>query len=209
MKAMFLTAVTMWLVACSGHTTSGEDGGENEVELKRQAASAASEPEPGSGPAGDVCSANGWYGDGACDVFCEDHDVDCSVKDVVCLAYIEEPNGSCDREPGDPCVGQDPDCSGLPDPIICTAIAMERNGVCQTDPKNPCLRYQDPDCANSGETTPSEPDPGNGGSIPGDPGSGAGGEPVGCLLLLELPNGVCSRDSQDPCKLQDPDCMVE
>ncbi len=205
MKAMFLTAVTMWMVACSGHTTSGETGGEDrgekQLELKRQAASSASQP------SGDVCSENDWYGDGACDMFCKDRDVDCSVNDVVCLAYIEEPNGACEREPGDPCVGQDPDCSGLTDPIVCAAIAMVRDGVCQTDPKNPCLRYQDLDCANAGETTPSEPDPG-GGSIPGDPGPGGGDTPAGCILIYEVPNGVCSGDPQDPC-MQDPDCIVE
>lgn len=234
MKTMFLTAVAVWMVACSGQTSGpgAEGGGEQQVELKRQAANAASPP------AADVCVENDWYGDGACDMFCGDRDVDCSVKDVVCLAYIEEPNGVCEREPGDPCVGQDPDCSALNDPFECPAIAMAQDGICETDPKNPCLRYQDVDCADAGATTPSEPtdpgngssipsdpgnggsipsDPGNGGSIPGDPGNGgsipgdpgSGNEPVACTLISELPNGVCSRDPQDPCMFQDPDCIVK
>jgi hypothetical protein len=225
MKTMFLTAITVLMVACSGgQTTKAEDGGEKQLELKRQAASSA------ANAASDVCSANDWYGDGACDVFCADRDVDCSVKDVVCLLYIEEPNGVCQREPGDPCVAQDPDCEGLSDPLECAAIAMLPDGKCEEDPKNPCLRYQDLDCVNGnsgGPTTPSpgggnegsippsEPSPGGGneGSTPSPPAGGDGQPtdpvPGGCTLLLEVPDGVCSRDAEDPCISQDPDCNVK
>jgi hypothetical protein len=223
MKTMFLTAMAVLMVACSGGQTSGggDDGGETKLELKRQAANAA------ASATGDVCSANDWYGDGACDIFCADRDVDCAVNDVVCLLYIEEPNGVCQREPGDPCVAQDPDCEGLSDPLECTTIAMLPDGKCEEDPKNPCLKYQDLDCANAhpttpspgegneGSTPPSEPSPGEGneGSTP-SPGPGGGGaptdpDPVACTLISELPDGVCRRDPTDPCIFQDPDCNVK
>ena len=209
MKTIYLTSLVLLMAACSGGHTAPGDGGQTHAELKKTAAEAAASGATSS----DVCGDNDWYGDGECDTFCRDADsVDCApdcVGGVVCAAFIEEANGYCSRTAEDPCIGQDPDCTGgnvLPDePIACPAIAELPNGVCNRDSDDPC-RSQDPDCPVQGGGSGSNPGMGGGGSVPGDPGMGGG---VACAEYIEVPDGVCARDPNDPCIFQDPDCNVK
>ena len=222
MKTMILTGLMLVVVACSGGQTSGGEGaGEKEAALKRQAASS-----PGNSSS-DVCAEHDWYGDQVCDTFCPDRDVDCTLEDdnVICLTYIEESNGTCDREPGSPCIQQDPDCVGSieptpSDPIACTAIVRVADGVCKPDPNDPCVAYQDEDCwkNDGGAATPTEPDPGHNevpptdGVCSGDPKQPGTTDPdcfILCTTISEASNGVCEREPQDPCSFQDPDCNVK
>lgn len=227
MKTMFLTGLMLMVVACSGGQTSGgESEGEKQAELKRQAANSQ------GNSSSDVCAEHDWYGDQVCDTFCLDRDVDCTLPDdgVMCLTYVEEPNGACDREPGSPCIQQDPDCMGSieptpPEPIACTAIVRLADGVCEPDPNDPCVAYQDEDCwkNDGGNATPTEPAPGNGGTCKALPQPADGvcdGEPnepcpadpdclVVCTTISEAPNGLCERAPDDPCIFQDPDCNVK
>jgi hypothetical protein len=230
MKTTFLTGLMLMVVACSGGQTSGgEGGGEKQAELKRQAASSQ------GNSSSDLCAEHDWYGDQVCDTFCLDRDVDCTLEDddVMCLTYIEESNGTCDREPGSPCIQQDPDCVGSieptpPDPIACTAIVRLADGVCESDPNDPCMAYQDEDCwkNDGGGAIPTEPDPSNGGTCKvqpepadgvckgnGDPNDPCTADPdclvVVCPAILEAPNGSCDREPNDPCRSQDPDCNVK
>jgi len=215
MKTTYLTSlmVLVMTAACSGaHTTDG-GGGQTQAQLKKTAAEAAA-----SGSAsGDVCGDNDWYGDGECDTFCRDTDAtDCAPDcggGVICAAFIEEANGYCSRLPEDPCIGQDPDCMGgsepptnPDDPIACPAIAELPDGVCDGDPANPCSILADPDCQTTIEPDPGMggggSDPGMGGGTPSDPG-------VACAEYIEVPDGVCSRDPNDPCIFQDPDCNAQ
>jgi hypothetical protein len=106
----------------------------------------------------------------------------------------------CDTESNDPCLYyQDPDCQAVPpqpteppggDPIVCPAILFEKDGVC-ADPNDPC--HLDPDC-NAVEPQPP-------GSTPSDPGT-----PI-CKAIASPPDGVCSREPNDPCLSLDPDCV--
>jgi hypothetical protein len=189
MKTKYLTSLLFLVVACSGGQTSGGDGGESVVELKKAAADAKAN----QAAQGDACQQHGWYGDGECDRFCAAVDsVDCTptagdAGGVVCALFIEEANGVCGRKPTDPCKSQDPDC----DDIICTAIAREADGKCDTESNDPCLYYQDPDCR-AFDPPPSGPR--------GDD------DPIVCPAILLEKDGVCA-DSTDPCHL-DPDCAV-
>jgi hypothetical protein len=222
MKTKYLTSLLFLVVACSGaQTTGGEDnGGKTTTELKK----AAAEAKASGNDQGDVCGAEGWYGDGQCDTFCQDADsVDC-VPDpggVHCAEFLEQPNGFCSRVPSDPCIGQDPDCSpGTIEPskpgdpngaINCTLIAQLPDGVCRPDPADACVFYQDPDCSSSsgddgsgnsgsgGGTTPSPGKP----AEPTDPST-----PV-CEAVPEAADGVCSRKPSDPCLALDPDCVPD
>lgn len=217
MKTMYLTSLMLLLglAACSGgHTTGDEDGGKTRAQLKKEAADAKA---AGDTPTSDVCGDNDWYGDGQCDTFCNATDsVDCAPDcggGVVCAAFIEESDGACTRDAGDPCIGQDPDCagstppSGGDEPIACPAIAEVGNGVCDRPANDPC-RFIDPDCATSDDPgVPTDPGMG-GGSQPGNPG-GMPTDPVACAEFIEQPDNVCKRDPADPCIFQDPDCNVK
>jgi hypothetical protein len=229
---MFLTGLMLMVVACSGGQTSGGEGkGEKQAELKRRAANSQ------GSSSSDVCAENDWYGDAVCDAFCQDRDVDCTLDDdaVICLTYIEQPNGTCDRAPGEPCIQQDPDCVGTieptpPDPIACTAIVRLADGVCEPDPNDPCIAYQDEDCWKNegGCGTPEplpEPEPSPGpddckvrpeaadGVCNDDPDDPCGTTDPDCFVVcaayIEEANGVCGRDPKDPCKYQDPDCNAK
>lgn len=215
MKTMYLTSLMLLLglAACSGgNTTQDPDGGKTRAQLKKQAAENVAS---GDTPTSDVCGDNDWYGDGQCDTFCQDTDtVDCAPDcggGVVCAAFIEESNGYCSRRADDPCIGQDPDCSGsVPpsggdDPIACPAIAEVGDGVCKRPDTDPC-RSIDPDCPVDDPGVPTDPGQG-GGSEPGNP--GAPTEPIACAEYIEQPDNVCKRDPADPCIFQDPDCNVK
>ncbi|HYJ11345.1 MAG TPA: hypothetical protein VEX18_20120 [Polyangiaceae bacterium] len=188
MKTMYLTSVMLLLglAACSGGHTTAEPNDESRAQLKKAAAEAAAK---GEAPASDVCGENDWYGDGQCDTFCNDADsTDCATSDsgeVVCALFIEESNGYCSRRADDPCIGQDPDCTG-DDPITCPAIAEEPDSVCSRPASDPC-RSIDPDCA--GSTPPS-----------------GGDDPIVCPAIAYEADGVCSRPASDPCRYLDPDC---
>lgn len=190
MKTKYLTSLLLLVVACSGGQTTSGTGGESEVQLKKAAAEASANHTA----QGDACQEHGWYGDGECDRFCAGVDsVDCTPTagddgGVVCALFIEQANGVCSRAPTDPCISQDPDC----DDIVCTAIAKEADGKCDTS--DPCAFYQDPDCAAVDPLPP-------GSTPPSDPGTPT------CKALPSAPDGVCSREPNDPCLELDPDCV--
>jgi hypothetical protein len=192
MKTKYLSGLLLLVVACSGGQTTGGDGTGNATKAQLKQAAAQAHGENESSGSGDVCANEGWYGDGECDTFCQDADAkDCTPNSdgVVCAAFLEEENGFCSRKPGDPCIGQDPDCGS--DGPICTAIAREPDGVCKEDPSDPCGVFQDPDCNSGGGGTPTDP-----------------ADPIVCTDISQLPDGVCTDDPKDPCDVyQDPDCQ--
>lgn len=61
----------------------------------------------------------------------------------ICKAVPEDADGTCSREPNDPCRALDPDC--VPD-VACAEYLEVPDGVCKRDPADPCI-FQDPDCA--------------------------------------------------------------
>jgi hypothetical protein len=222
MKTKYLTCLMLLAVACSGgQTTGGDQGGQSTAQLKK----AAAEAHANGTAKGDVCGAEGWYGDGECDTFCQDAD----ATDCGCLLILETPNGRCDRRADDPCISQDPDCvpsgvhptpgdPGTPlEPIICPAIVQLPDGVCRPDPSDPCVFYEDPDCNQTGAGGSGAGGSSAGGSSAGgsSPGGGASGgtpmDPPGvvCAEYIEEPDGICKRDPKDPCIFQDPDCDVK
>lgn len=201
MKMKYLSGLLLLAVACSGgQTTGGDDTGDaSKAQLKQKAAEAHAKPSASSS-SGDVCASQGWYGDGECDMFCQDADAkDCTPNSdgVLCALFIEEKNGYCSRKADDPCIGQDPDCSAGEDPskppVVCPAIARLPDGICKDDPADPCDVYQDPDCSSGAGSNPTEP---------ADP-SG----PVICTAIAQVSDGVCKDDPSNPCDFyQDPDC---
>lgn len=125
---LYFAFASLMLAAC--HNVS--DQGPTKKEIADALAAGSSVDE-------DVCAQHGWNDDAVCDAWCPDGDAsDCS-GDVVCAAFVEEPNGVCGRSPDDPCLEQDPDCA-----IACPAIAELPDGVCDEDPTDPC--DDDPDC---------------------------------------------------------------
>ncbi len=251
---------------CSGAATSSPTG-DSAAKLR-----AAQDHARGTSN-GDVCSTQGWYGDGECDTFCTNTDTDCvphagggSGEPIVCAAFSEVSDGVCKRPATDACRSQDPDCDAPEG--VCALISEVPNGSC-TRPSNDACRFQDPDCntqpgvidcdtaqlrcqtfaavicpdgqvptvvngcygpcvdksqcdGNSGTVNcdgsqitcqtfapvtcpegqiPSVVDHCYGPCVPVDQ-----CEPVACLAYVEEPDGVCSRNPTDPCKSQDPDC---
>jgi hypothetical protein len=163
MRRRFLFALTMTLAGCGGSTAGG---GDSALTSKSEAATKVASGES----IGNACSANHWYGDGACDTFCPDEDTDCVAagEPVVCDSFLEVSDGKCGRADSDPCRSQDPDCDGqgtpsnpgttnpdpgkpgvAPDePTYCAAISEVPNGKCGRAADDPC-RFQDPDCTNT------------------------------------------------------------
>lgn len=129
----------------------------------------------------------------------EIEDPDCRDEPPVCPPAASAPgiaapafpfDGVCHVDPNDPCVEMnDPDCHAGPT-IDCReqpGFQQPANGVCNTDPSNICVALNDPDCR---RVLPAPPE-------------------QGCLLIAEYPDGVCSRDANDPCISQDPDCIAK
>lgn len=159
----------------------------------------------------DLCSENGWYGDGECDFWCPAADSDCA-GDAVCAAYIEESDGLCQRSPMDPCRDQDPDCDvGCPD----LPIFPGSDGVCSVDPNDPCVSQNDQDCQGGvtcarfierpdGKCSRADDDA----CRFQDPDCVDVTPPV-CIAIGQIADGVCTTDPSDPCvELSDPDCQT-
>ena len=212
MKTKYLGALFLLLAACSGKQVGGASSSDDTLALKKAAAEAASNDSSAKGdPVAtptDACAEHGWYGDGECDSFCPQRDTDCvsdgSGAQTVCATFVEVSDGKCSRAATDPCLFQDPDCSGQTPPssggggTACATISEVSDGVCKRPDSDPC-RFQDPDCTTGGG---SDANPGGG---TGDSG-GSGG--VACPALIELSNGKCERPASDPCRSIDPDCNV-
>ncbi len=216
----------LFVTGCYG-TTAPTDESASEASLKETAANKVA--------AGDVtedpCAENNWYGDSVCDTFCFDTDSDCQGKGepVVCAEFIELEDGACSRPETDPCRFQDPDCSvnAPPEPddtVVCALYLELEDGVCSR-PEDDACRFQDPDCVDQGGTydcdtskiicqtfAPVDPCPEG---LVRSVVDGCYGEcvepaecaPVACLAYIEESDGVCSREANDPCKGQDPDCV--
>jgi hypothetical protein len=60
----------------------------------------------------------------------------------VCKAVPESADGTCSREPSDPCLALDPDCVPA---VACAEYIELPDGVCKRAPADPCI-FQDPDC---------------------------------------------------------------
>jgi hypothetical protein len=58
----------------------------------------------------------------------------------VCKAVPAPSDGTCSREPSDPCRSLDPDCD-----VACAEYIEVSDGVCKREPNDPCI-FQDPDC---------------------------------------------------------------
>jgi len=158
----------------------------------------------------DFCLALGWYGDGHCDLVCDQPDLDCqegavdpaalpeySVTEDVCATRGYYGDGECDS-----CPQPDPDCQELPappapPPAPPTDLATDPcavgwdfdDGYC-----DPFCVTADPDCA-APALSPEERDAQTRDAYGGDP----------CLDLSWYGNGVCDSVCLDP----DPDCAQE
>jgi hypothetical protein len=164
MRRHVLCALILSAIGCSGAVDQAPD----QRQLKLAAANAKA-----SGTAqGDPCAQHRWYGDGVCDTFCSDTDLDCVPKGdaVVCAQFIEQSNGKCERSATDACRFQDPDCAAPPSSpgsggssgstppggVTCALVSEVSNGSCDRPDSDPC-RFQDPDC-NSGTVPPAVAD---------------------------------------------------
>jgi hypothetical protein len=146
-------------------------------------------------PSGDSCNRCTCY-DG--NVVCTE--LDCEPKG--CDLYLELPDGVCSRPANDPCISQDPDCTGSepdpepepepepePDPeeVVCTAAGQgfpDGAEVPSGDSCNTCS-------CDAGSVICTE----------------IACDPVFCAEFVEDPDGICARFPLDPCGFQDPDCM--
>lgn len=113
-------------------------------------------------------------------------------------------DGECDFW----CPSADSDCAGTDD-IVCAAFVEDSDGVCRRSPMDPC-RSQDPDCDVACVDLPIFP--GTDGVCEYDPADPCMAsrdrdcDPIYCALYEEMPDGMCSRSDDDPCRSQDPDC---
>lgn len=224
MKHSWSLLALVLAVGCHG-ATAPSDESMSDASQKKAAANRIASGEASADP----CAENNWYGDSVCDTFCFDSDVDCQTSGapVYCAEFIEVEDGTCGRAANDPCRFQDPDCnSGMPsdpnDGVACALYVELGDGECKRSEADPC-RFQDPDCSTKNEgrdcdtrkvtcqtlvpvTCPE-------GQVPTVE-DGCYGEcvdksecaPVACLAYVEESDGVCSRDPNDPCISQDPDC---
>jgi hypothetical protein len=136
--------VLLSLAAGCGSSGTGSTH-DDTAQLKRDAAEQLMRhPE---GP--DLCQTHGWYGDGECDEFCPEDDLDCGIA---CATSTSASDGQCDAR--DPCAPfNDPDCQ---DQVDCSEPPSASDGRCDRD--DPCAAFRDPDCVVScpGITLPAD-----------------------------------------------------
>jgi len=209
----FKFSVALLVMGCAGAVDPKSNGDQTStLEQKVNAADARAR----GAAQGDPCATHGWYGDGVCDTFCAHEDTDCVPKPeqgapIVCAQFIEGKNGVCGRAENDPCRFQDPDCNAPPrDPgsgsgTVCAAIIENPDGRCSRPASDPC-RAQDPDCTNPGAGGSGGSGAG-GASSAGAPATSGGSTGTVCTAISEVPDGVCRRPADDPCRFQDPDCI--
>jgi hypothetical protein len=222
-KTLTLCLSALYLSACGGDGNDDPPASPEQDEAKVQVRASLDD----SDEANDQSCDPAWAGDGVCDSFCPEGDVeDCAIA---CPAIWSPADGNCDES--DPCGPfTDEDCQSPPDdddPIACTEFWTEADGVC--DWTKPCATVQDEDCQEAC-VPPSSKDVAciaiayetNGdceaaagceandpvdchaclGAQPGEPGESGENDGIACPAVVVPEDGVCP-EGDAPC---DPDC---